>query len=187
MKIISFVLFAPLLSVAGCPGLVLAADIYKCPLENGSFDFSDRPCQNAATELYYKETEEDKQRRAEYDLQREVEAQKAAQQAVIDASRNHMGILIKAGKIRDAREHATQNGLENDFDGLVSDFVGNLIATQKQLSNENEALDRALTDRANIIDKQQRSLKSQDEHIGFLHSDLSRCRGQLATPINICP
>ncbi len=189
-KNVGFVLFTLfLVSVAGRPNLILAADIYKCQLESGHFSFSDRPCENAEPELYYKGTEEDKKRSEEYQQQRAMKAQQAALQAVVEESRSHMGMLIKAGRIREAREHAAQNGLDNEFDGLVSDLLGNMIALQEQLSIQSQAL----TDRETVIDEQHRSLKSQDEdlrnlqsNLSMLEIDVSVCRSQLATR-SICP
>ncbi len=189
-KDVSCVLFTLfLVSVAGYPSLILAADIYKCPLESGGFSFTDRPCQNAEPELYYKGTEEDKKRSEEYQQQREMKAQQAARQAVVEESRNHMGMLIKAGRIREAREHAAQNGLESVFDEVIGDNMGDLIALHKEISIKNQVLrdyEAAIDQQQRVIDEQQKRLESQDNDNGYLHSQLMICNSQNMTP-KFCP
>jgi hypothetical protein len=165
--------------LSGFPFVVLGTNIYKCTSEDGKQTFSDSPCPGATRELYYEETEQDRQRREETQHQRALAAEQAARNAALERASHHVFALIAAGRIADAHAYASQNGLESRFDELLATYQQSQIARQQQ---QLEQQNRALMDQRAELAAQRAELAAQEAEMAAQDARLRRARNAASHP-----
>lgn len=164
--------------LSGFPDNVPGTNIYRCTSADGKQTFSDSPCPGATRELYYEETEQDRQRREETQRQRALAAEQAARNAAIERASHHILALIAAGRIADAHAYASQNGLESRFDELLATYQQSQIARQQQLDQQN----RALMDQRTELAAQRAELAAQEAEMAAQEARLRRARNAASHP-----